>query len=53
MLKTVKDDIYEMKTKFTAEESEPHVSKTITDNLTKHIETLERNCYENEQYSKW
>ena len=34
MLKTVKDDICEMKTKFTSLESELHVSKTVTDNLT-------------------
>ena len=52
VLKTVKDDICEMKTKFTALESELHVSKTVTDNLTKHIKTLERKCYENEQYSR-
>ena len=53
MLKTVKNDISEMKTKFTALESELHVSKTVTDNLAKYIKTLERKCYENEQYSKW
>ena len=52
MLKTVKDDICELKTKFTVLESELHVSKTITDNLTKYIKTLERKCYENEQYSR-
>ena len=39
-----------LKTKFTALESELHVSKTVTDNLTKYIKTLERKCYENEQY---
>ena len=52
MLKTVKDDICELKTKFTALESELHVSKTVTDNLTKHIKTLEGKCYENEKYSR-
>ena len=52
VLKIVKDDICEMKTKFTALESELHVSKTVTDNLTKHIKTLERKCCENEQYSR-
>ena len=52
MLKTVKDDICVLKTKFSALESELHVSKTVTDNLTKYIKTLERKCYENEQYSR-
>ena len=52
MLKTVKDDICELKTKFTALESELHVSKTVTYNLTKSIKTLEQKCYENEQYSR-
>ena len=51
MLKTVKDNICELKTKFTALESELQVSKTVTDNVTKCIKTLERKCYENEQYS--
>ena len=51
-IKTVKDDICELKTKFTALESELHVNKTVTDNLTKYIKTLERKCYENEQYSR-
>ena len=48
MLKTVKDDIFELKTKFTALDSNLHVSKTVTDNLTKYIKTLEQKCYENE-----
>ena len=52
VLKTVKDDICEMKTKFKALESEFHVSKTVTDNLTKYIKTSERKCYENEQYTR-
>ena len=52
VLKTVKDDICEMKTKFATLESELHVSKTVTDNLTKYIKTLETKCYENEQYSR-
>ena len=46
----LKDDICELKTKFTALESELHVSKTVTDNLTKYIKTLEWKCSENEQY---
>ena len=50
VLKTVKDDICERKTRFTALESELYVSKTVTDNLSKYIKTLERKCYENEQY---
>ena len=37
MLKTVKDDICELKTKFTELQSELYVSKTVTDNLTKYI----------------
>ena len=52
VLKTVKDDICEMKTKFKTLESEFHVSKTVTDNLTKYIKTSERKCYENEQYTR-
>ena len=52
MLKTVKGDICALKTKFSALESELHVSKTDTDNLIKYIKTLERKCYENEQYSR-
>ena len=48
--KTVKNDICEMKTKVPALESELHVSKTVTGNLTKYIKTLERKCYDNEQY---
>ena len=52
VLKTVKDDICQMKTKFTALESEFHVSKTVTKYITKYIKTLERKCYENEQYSR-
>ena len=35
VLKTVKNDICEMKTKFNVLESELHVRKTVTDNLTK------------------
>ena len=50
MLKTDKDDIFELKTKCTTLESKFHVSKTITDNLTKYIKSLERKCHENEQY---
>ena len=42
MLKIVKDDICEMKTRFTVPESELSVSKTVTDNLTKYIKALER-----------
>ena len=42
VLKTVKDDICEMKTKFTALEPELHVSKMVIDNLTKYIKTLEQ-----------
>ena len=42
MLKTVKDDdIWELKTKFTALDSKLHVSEMVTDNLTKYIKTLE------------
>ena len=52
VLKTVKDDICEMKTIFKTLESEFHVSKTVTDNLTKYIKTSERKCYENEQYTR-
>ena len=52
MLKTVKDDICELKTKFIALKLEVHVSKTIPENLTKYVKTLERKCYENEQYSR-
>ena len=50
MLKTVKDDIFELKTKFAALELELHVSKTVTDNLTKYIKILEQKCYEIEHY---
>ena len=52
VLKTVEDNISDMKTKFTALESELHISKKFTDNLTKYIKTLERKCYKNEQYSR-
>ena len=52
VLKTVNDNICAMKTKFTALESELHVRKTVTDNLTIYIKTLEQKCYENEQYSR-
>ena len=48
MLKTVKDNICELKTKFTALDSNLHVSKTVIDNLTKYIKTLGQKCYENE-----
>ena len=41
-----------MKSKFSALESEPPVSKNVTDNLTKYIKTLERKYHKNEQYSK-
>ena len=41
-----------MKTRFTALDSELHVRKTVADNLTKYIKTLERKCYENQQYSR-
>ena len=41
-----------MKNKFTALESELHVSKTVTDNLIKYIKTLEQKSYENEQCSR-
>ena len=52
VLKAVKDHICEMKTRFTALDSELHVRKTVADNLTKYIKTLERKCYENQQYSR-
>ena len=52
MLKTVKDDICLLKTKFRALEAEFHVSKTVTDNLTKYIKTLEQKCYKIEQHSR-
>ena len=52
VLRTVKDDIYELKTKFNALELEIHINETATDNLSKYIKILERNCYENEQYSR-
>ena len=42
MLKIVKDDICEMKIRFTVLESELSVSKTVTDNLTIYIKALER-----------
>ena len=52
VLKTVKDSTCEMTAKFTALESELHVSKTFSDNLALYIKTLERKCYENEQFSR-
>ena len=39
VLKTVKDDICERKTRFTVLEAELYVSKTVTDNLSKYIKT--------------
>ena len=53
MLKTVKDDMCRIKAKFIALESELHVSKRVTGNLTKYSKTLERKCHGNEQYSEW
>ena len=47
VLKTVKDEICQMKTKFRTLKSELHITKAVTDNLTKYIKTLERKCYEN------
>ena len=44
MLKTVTNDICEVKTKFTALESELHINKTVTNNFSKYIKTLERNA---------
>ena len=41
MLKTVKDNICKLEFKSTALESELHVSKTVTDNFTKYVKTLE------------
>ena len=41
MLKTVKVDICKLKFKSTALESELHVNKTVTDNVTKYVKTLE------------
>ena len=41
VLKTVKNDICEKPL---------YISKTVTGNLTKYIKTLERKCYDNEQY---
>ena len=43
MLKTVTNDICEVKTKFTALESELHINKTVTNNFSK--------CHENEHCS--
>ena len=47
MLKTGRDAICELKTKFIALELVLHVSKTVTYNLTKNVETFELKCYEN------
>ena len=44
MLKTVKDNMCQLKTKFSALEAELYISKTVTDNLTKYIKTLEQNA---------
>ena len=52
MFKTVKNEIYELETKFTSLDSELHVSKMVIDNLTKQFKSLERKCYKNEQYSR-
>ena len=40
MLKTVKDDICKLKTKFSALESELHIIKMVIDNLMKNIKIL-------------
>ena len=50
LLKTVKNEICELKTKFTELELELHVSRTFTHNLTKYNKILEQKFYENEQY---
>ena len=39
-----------MKPRFNVLESELQVSKNVTDNLTKYINTLERKCHENERH---
>ena len=51
VLQSRRDDVCEMKSKFSVLESELQVSKNVTDNLTKYIITLECKCHENEQYS--
>ena len=48
----LKDNICELKIKFSALESELHISKMVTDNLSKYIKTLKQKCYKNEQYSR-
>ena len=42
VLRTVKDDIYELKTKFNVLESELHISKTVTDDLSKNARALSK-----------
>ena len=52
VLQSLKDDVSEIKSKFTVLESELQVSKNVADNLTKYIKTLECKCHENQQYSR-
>ena len=53
VLQSLKDNVNKMKSKFNVLEPDLQVSKNVTDNLTKYIKTtLERNCHENEQYSR-
>ena len=42
LLKSLKDNVGEMNSKFYVLESELQVSKNVPDNLTKYIETMER-----------
>ena len=45
MVKAVKNNICELKTKFSVLETQPHISKTATNNLSKYIQFLERICH--------
>ena len=50
VLQSLKNGVSEIKSKFNVLKSELHVTKNVTDNLTK--KTLERKCHENKQYSR-
>ena len=52
ILDELKNDLNELKTKFSKLESDLHISRNVNDKLSDKLAVLERKCHANEQYSR-
>ena len=50
ILDELKNDLNELKTKFSKLESDLHISRNVNDKLSDKLAVLERKCHANEQY---